>query len=56
MTEDDIDEFQNKRESADSFDSIGETRSYFFGIIDYSNEFCQWLEDKNFDLMEWDGF
>jgi hypothetical protein len=58
MTEDDVDEFQKQREIADEcdrFDRIGETDNFFFGIVDYSNKFCQWLEEKKFERIEWGG-
>ena len=53
MTNEDIEEFQKQRYTADGFDVIGETSSYFFGVIDYSNDFCAWLDEKKFDIIEW---
>jgi len=54
MSEQDIEEFRTMRnEKSNNFDNVGETYHYFFGIIDYSDEFCKWLERKQFNDIEW---
>jgi hypothetical protein len=53
MGDEEIKDFQEMREKADMWDSIGETENFFFGVVDYSNDFCKWLEGKNFMGIQW---
>jgi hypothetical protein len=53
MTDKEIEEFLEQMESADRYDTIGETDNFFFGMIDYSDKFCEWLEMKKFKKIEW---
>jgi len=46
-------EFREQMEKADRYDTIGETSNFFFGVVDYSDVFCQWLEGKHFIGIEW---
>ena len=52
MRKDDIKEFCKLMEEADFYDTIGETPSFFFGVIDYNSELYKYLDKKNFDGME----
>lgn len=53
MTDEEIEEFLEEMEKADRYDTIGGTDNFFFGIIDYSDKFCAWLETKKFKGIEW---
>lgn len=53
MGDEEIKDFQEMREKTDMWDTIGETENFFFGVVDYSNEFCKWLESKNFIGIQW---
>jgi hypothetical protein len=53
MTDKEIEEFLEQMEKADQYDTIGGTDNFFFGVIDYSDKFCEWLESKNFKIIEW---
>lgn len=54
IDDEEIKEFHEQMEKADMYDTIGETPNFFFGVIDYSNGFCKWLESKHFIGIEWD--
>jgi hypothetical protein len=54
MSEDEEKEFYKKIEIISSkYDTIGETKNFFFGIIDYNEEFYNWIESKKFIGIEW---
>lgn len=53
MADEELQEFTDMSEKADLYDTIGETSNFFFGVIDHSNEFCKWLENKHFIGIEW---
>lgn len=52
MDKDDIKEFYEWMEKADYYEAIGETQSFFFGIIDYSGEFYKYIDEKKFKDVE----
>jgi hypothetical protein len=40
-------------EKADYYETIGETENFFFGIIDNSGKFYEWLDKKHFIGIQW---
>lgn len=53
MGDEEIKDFQEMRAKADMWDTIGETENFFFGVVSYSDEFCKWVESKNFIGIQW---
>jgi hypothetical protein len=53
MGEEDFEEFRNKMMYNIGDDDVVETEHFFFGIINYNNEFYEWLGKKNFKNIEW---
>lgn len=53
MGDEEINDFHVWMEKADDWDTIGETENFFFGIIDKSEKFYQWLDKKHFIGIQW---
>lgn len=53
MTDEEEGEFIDQMEVAEMYDQIGSTRTHFFGVIDHGGKFYKWLDEKNFNEIEW---
>jgi hypothetical protein len=52
MSAEDLKEFYDLMEKADFYDTIGETQSYFFGLVDYNSDLFKYIDKKNFEGAE----
>jgi len=53
MGDEELKDFYVWMEKADYYESIGETENFFFGIIDNSGKFYEWLDKKHFIGIQW---
>jgi hypothetical protein len=52
MSAEELKEFYILMEEADFYDTIGETQSYLFGVIDYNSKLFNYVDKKNFEGAE----